>query len=322
MEGTYEERQRESLRRQLKHGAYGLGAIIVLCLAWFSWHWQTIPPGTVGVYYEKPYFFGHGGVLEEIALPGRTITWASTEMVTVSTAPWTVKVHVDDMMSSNKVPLDFDIAITIQMEKQSSAPYLIREFNGGPVTAFGRVAMQGINVDTLIANNPSGEFMSFLRDRVRERHMDEFIVAHKADGKHSDASSEIEASAKAHMNAFLKEKGVQVTVAHVALGRANPPEPVKAAMERTAEQVQMQTTEAERTLAQQARKAAEEASASADKAQQTKLGFNNAEYLKKLELETILKICGSNAKDLKDNAGGRANCTIVYGQALPMIQNK
>ena len=175
-------------------------------------------------------------------------------------------------------------------------------------------------MQTLIAMNPSGEFMSFLRDRVREKHMDEFIVAHDAKGGHSDANSDIEKAVKAHMNAFLKEKGVPATVTHVALGRANPPEPVKAAMERTAEQVQMQTTEVERNLAQKARKSAEESSAEADKAQQTKLGFNNAEYLKKLELETILKICGSSAKDLKDNSGNRATCTIVYGQALPLVK--
>jgi regulator of protease activity HflC (stomatin/prohibitin superfamily) len=311
------------MKNTIKLAGSGILGLIVLCFGWFSWNSHNISPGTVGVFYDKPFFFGHGGVREEVTLPGRVITWRSTDVLTVSTAPWTIKVHVDDMMSSNKVPLDFDIAITLQMTSPQNGPQLIKEFNGGAVEAFGRVAMQGINMETLIAMNPSGEFMSFLRDRVREKHMDEFIAAHDAKGGHSDASSDIEKALVKYMNEFLKLKNVPVTVTNVALGRANPPDNVKASMERTAEQVQMQTTERERAEAQRERKAAEEASAEADKAQQLKLGFNNAEYLKKLELETILKICGSNTKDMKDSAtGARANCTIVYGQALPMISSK
>lgn len=299
-------------------------AVVFVIVAGFgacSWEFRDVPPGSVGVYYDTPYFFGTGGVRDEIIQPGRIITWRSTNVYTVSTAPWTIKVHVDDMMSGNRVPLDFDAAITIQMDKPSSASGLIRDFNGGPVTAFSRVAMPGIP-DNLVVANPSGEFMSFLRDKVREKHMDEFIVAHNAQGGHSDASSDIEKAAVTYMNDFLNKKGVKVTVTNVALGRANPPDNVKAAMERTAEQVQMQTTEVERAIAQKNRKAAEEASAEADKAQQNKLGFSNAEYLKKLELETVLKVCGSSSKELKDTSAGRTNCTLVYGQALPTIQMK
>ncbi|MFZ3044166.1 MAG: SPFH domain-containing protein [Minisyncoccia bacterium] len=305
----------------LRHLVMIAVSIIVVLFAWFSWSFRDVPPGAVGVYYDTPYFFGTGGVRDETVPPGRIITWRSTDVYTVSTAPWTIKVHVDDMMSSNRVPLDFDVAITIQMSKPTSAAGLIRKFNGGPVTAFSRVAMPGVP-DSLVISNPSGEFMSFLRDRVRENHMDEFIIAHNTKGGHSDANNEIEKAAVVYMNEFLTKKDVEVMVTNVALGRANPPDNVKAAMERTAEQVQMQTTEVERTTAQKARKAAEEASADADKAQQNKLGFSNAEYLKKLELETVLKVCGSSAKDLKDTSAVRTNCTLVYGQALPTIQMK
>ncbi|GEM_PF-609318 len=297
-------------------------SVIAVGFGWFSWEFRDVPPGSVGVYYDTPYFFGgQGGVRDEIILPGRVVTWKSTNVYTVSTAPWTIKVHVDDMMSANRVPLDFDVAITLQMDKPTSAPTLIREFNGGPVTAFSRVAMPGVP-DNLVIANPSGEFMSFLRDKVREKHMDEFIIAHDSKGVHSDANNGIEKEAVVYMNGFLSKKKVNVVVTNVALGRANPPDNVKAAMERTAEQVQMQTTEVERAAAQRARKDAETASAEADKAQQTKLGFSNGEYLKKLELETVLKVCGSSSKELKDTSGGRVNCTLVYGQALPTIQMK
>lgn len=298
-----------------------LVAVLLFCL--FSWHFQTVRPGMVGVYVDTPYFFGHGGVREEIVLPGRVITWLSTRVEEVSTAPWTIKVHVDDMMSASKVPLDFDAAITVQMVSPSSAPKLIREFNGGPVTAFGRIVMPGINTEVMTAANPSGEFMSFLRDKVREKHMDEFIVAHDASGKHSDASGDIEKSSTSHINAFLKEKRVEVVVTNVALGRANPPEPVKAAMERTAEQVQLQTTQAERKIAEEARKLAEVAAADADKAQQTKLGFTNAEYLEKLRLEMIVTVCGSASKEKKDGAAG-SHCILNIGSggATPVFQSK
>ncbi len=305
-----------------RHIATWVALSAALLFGWFSWHFETVRPGAVGVYVDNPYFFGHGGVRDEIVQPGRVITWRSTHVEEISTAPWTVNVHVDDMMSGSKVPLDFDVAITLQMSSPSSAPALIREFNGGPLTAFTRMVMPGLNIDTLLATNPSGEFMSYLRDKVREKHMDEFIVAHDASGKHSDASGDIEKSAKKHVNDFLEKKKVQVLVTNVALGRANPPEPVKAAMERTAEQVQLQTTQRERTIAEEARKLAEIASADADKAQQTKLGFSNAEYLEKLRLETMVKVCGGATKEMKDGAGSRCIINIGSGGAVPMFQVK
>lgn len=298
-------------------------AFLTLIFAIFSWKSHEIPPGAVGVYIDKPYIFGHGGVREEVIMSGRIFTWQSTAVQLVSVAPWTIKVKADDFMSSNKVPLDFDIAITIQIDRPQSASRLISDYNGGPLDAFERVAMQGINRQTMTAVNPSGEFMSFLRDGVRKKHMDEFIIAKDVKGEHSDAISDLEKEISIHINEFLKKENVPVVVKHVAMGRANPPDPVKAAMERTAEQVQLQTTEVERTLAQKARKAAEEASAEADNAQQRKLRFNNAEYLRKLELETVLKICGSSSKDMKDVDGGsNSKCILNFGGALPVLNVK
>jgi regulator of protease activity HflC (stomatin/prohibitin superfamily) len=306
----------------LRHIATWSPIAIALIFGIFSWNFQDVRPGHVGVYWDTPYIFGHGGVRDEIVQPGRIATWRSTRVEEVSTAPWTIKVHVDDMMSASKVPLDFDVAITLQMTDPSAAPALMREFNGGPVTAFSRLVMPGLNLETLQVTNPSGEFMSYLRDKVREKHMDEFIVAHDANGKHSDASGDIEKSSAEHVNNFLKAKGVKVIVTNVALGRANPPEPVKAAMERTAEQVQLQTTQVERKIAEVARKEAEVASADADKAQQAKLGFNNAEYLEKLRLEMMVKVCGSASKDLKDGAGSRCIVNFGSGTAVPVFQVK
>ena len=293
--------------------------LFALGMAIFSWHAQDIPPGVVGVYSDTPYFFGHGGVREEIIEPGRVNTWISTRVVNITTAPQTVTVHVDDMMSLNKVPLDFDIAITLMLKSKEGVPSMLRKFNAGPVGVFSRMMMPGIG-DAGVVRNPAGEFMSALRDQVRMHHMDEFMVAINAEGKHSDANKEIETEMLRYANVFLDKQGANVVVTNVALGKANPPDGVKSSLERTFEQVQMKATEGARKIAQQERLAAEEASAAADKAQQNKLGFTNEQFLKKLELETVLRVCGGNTKEMKDNPGSsRSNCMIVYGQALPMI---
>lgn len=280
---------------------------------------QAIEGDQVGVYVDKPLIFGSGGVRDEIHLTGRALTWLSTDVIQLSTAPQSITVHVNDMMTSNKVPLDFDIAVTIEMAADAKAgPALIRRFNGGPVTAFSRTMMPDLNFDNMTATNPSGEFMSALRDQVRQRGMDAFLIAMDGAGKPVDANKDIEEAMVAYANNFLKKEGVPVHVRNVALGRANPPEEVKSALSRTAEQIQMKTTEGAREQAQIARKKAEEASASADHAQQMKLGFTNEQYLKKLYLETILKVCGNSSKDMKDNAGG-SNCTMIVGQAMPTV---
>lgn len=301
----------------------GGGVLTLLVFCFFAFTSHVVEPGSVGVYYDTPLTPGHHeGVRDEIVRPGRVITWSTTRVIPVQTTPWTIKVRVDDMMTSNKVPLDFDIAITLQIKDDLSAPSLIRTFGGGPVTAFSRVAMQPINMESMSANNPSGEFMSFLRDQVRIRHMDEFLIAQTGDGKKSDASNAVEKLAVQYMNEFLATRGVRAVVTNVALGRANPPDGVKASMERTAEQVQMKTTEEDRATAQRARKAAEEASAEADKAQQSKLGFTNEQFLEKLRIDAMVKVCGSASKDLKDNKPGHGNCTIVIGGAVPTFSLK
>lgn len=279
---------------------------------------QAIEGDQVGIYVDKPLIFGSGGVRKDIHLAGRAITWLTTDVVVLSTAPQSITVHVNDMMTSNKVPLDFDIAVTIEMDGPDAGPDLIKKFNGGPVVAFSRTMMPDLKFDTMSAKNPSGEFMSALRDQVRQRNMDAFLIAMDVAGKPVDANKEIEEAMVVYANNFMKKEGVPVHVRNVALGRANPPDEVKSALSRTAEQIQLKTTEGAREQAQIARKRAEQASADADHAQQLKLGFTNEQYLTKLYLETVLKVCGNSSKDLSDNKGG-ANCTMIVGQAMPTV---
>ena len=280
---------------------------------------QGIEGGQVGVYVDKPILFGHGGVREEVESTGRVITWITTNVRQVSIKPETITVHIDDMMTANKVPLDFDIAVTIQIRGPKDASYLIREFNSGPLGAFSNFIMPGADADHGAIKNPSGEFMSYLRDKIRHYHMDEFMIGLTADGHVSSAARDTEEGLREYINKFLESRKVPVMVTNIALGRANPPLEVSSALSRTAEQVQLKTTEEARKQAQESRKAAENASAIADKAYKEGLGLTNEQWLKKSELDTVLKVCGSATKDLHDSEGGKNGCTFVYGQALPTI---
>jgi regulator of protease activity HflC (stomatin/prohibitin superfamily) len=301
--------------------------ITALAVAAIVAFWVCIKPavsvGNVGVIHEKPLFFGKGGVVTDqvVATGTRQMFAPTTDIVEVPNVPQSVTVHTDDVMSSNKVPLDFDIAITVAPASDLCAAKMLKSFGQGPLGTFARFAMPNLNMQSRSAVNPSGEFMSYFRDGVRRHHMDEYIIGQDADGKDSQAITTLERSIVETMNAFLGEKTEKcLMITNVSIGKANPPEEVKGALSRTAEQVQLAKTERERTTAQIARKAAEEASADADKAQQTKLGFTNDQYLQKQWLETILKVCGNASKDLKDKADGNGNCTLVVGQAIPMVQ--
>lgn len=276
----------------------------------------TVDAGKVGVIHEKPWFFGKGGITDDrVVLTGQRELFAfTTSIVEVYSTPQTISAHTDDVFSSNKVPLDFDVAITIAPTSDVCVAKMYKKFGRGPVGTFAQLVMPTLDLNSYKVANPSGEFMSNFRDAVRRHHMDEYIVGQTAEGEPSDAIPTLEKNLAKDMNTFLAgPTGGCLAVANVSIGRANPPDEMKGALARTAEQVQMVRTERERKLAQDGRKAAEEASALADKAQQIKLGFSNDEFIKIKTLETIVRVCGSASKELKDTTTGKSNCTFVIG---------
>ena len=269
--------------------AGAVGAIFLIVLAINGM--RTIDAGEVGVFKYQPYLFGRGHVDTQIVTgPDRAYMWPSTSLIPVSIAPQTLTVHAEDFMTSDRVPLDFDVAITLRVTEPAKAPELIQRFGQGTVPVFRTLVLQQSDKTA-----PTGELMSYLRDQVRHYHSAVFIAAQNEDGTPSDSASMVETQTREHVNAFLARNGASlIQVENIALGRANPPDGVKKTIETTAQQAQEVKTQHERTRAAEARKAAEIATAEADQAYLQAMGLSGEQFIALEQLKVQREVCKTN----------------------------
>lgn len=301
----------EDSKPESKVGAILGGVLTVIAIAIgivMALTMRSIAPSQYAVFEYKPFLFGWSS-LEERAYPGpnRFYMWPSTAMWTLDTTPVPINIHADDFMSADKMFLDFDVSLTVQFVKPEKASQMVRRFNTENVgNVFYKLVLQGVNpLGDKGKMRPSGEFMSFLRDEVRHHHSSVFIAAQNEDGSISSSASEVETKTMKHINDYLAKQGADmIQVTNLALGKANPPDGVRNAIDETARQGQEKKTQDARRLAQEARKAAEVATAEADNAYIDKVKLSTEQYVELKRLLTIEKVCGQD----KGN-----NCIVPIG---------
>ncbi len=279
-------------------GALAIGLIVAGLLGLIMCS-HSVQERTWGILVHKPFFFGKGGVDEKVVIgPDRVYLWPSSSLRTISMEPISIGAHAEDFNSANQVPLDFDFTMTFKVTSADGARRLVSTLGGNPEQVFRTLLLQQGKAGTAA----TGEVMSHLRDEVKHRHSAEFIAALKADGTPSDATPVVEKSPREFSNTFLAQAGADMLkVDSVALGRANPPDGVKAAIAATAAASQDEKTQIERRKAQISRREAEIASASADRAYQEELKLPLEAWLQLKQLEAQKAVCGNG------------NCTFVFG---------
>lgn len=275
----------------LKVVGIGVVAFAVIAATIALANMETVDAGYVGVYQDKPYFFGKGGVRNEVVVgPERVYTWPSTTVRVVKIAPQTVTVHAEDFMTADRVPLDFDMAITLRVTDPRLSPSLIRKFGTVSLETFRMLVLQQTE-----GSKTSGELMSYFRDQVRHHHSAVFIAAQNEDGTLSNSAATVEQETRKHINAFLDRSGAgMIQVENIALGRANPPEGVRRTIEATAQQAQEVKTQAERTRAANARENAERATATADMAYVNAMGLSTDQFVELQRLKVWGEVCKTN----------------------------
>lgn len=87
--------------------------------------WAAPDAGTEAVLIEKPWFLGHGGVSPEPVRTGRTLIAFTTDVEYVDMRPLQFSLHLNDFMSQDGVPLDFDAIIRL---KVTDSVKLIKNF--------------------------------------------------------------------------------------------------------------------------------------------------------------------------------------------------
>ncbi len=265
---------------------------------------KVIDEGHVGVFRYNPYLFGKSYLDTNVIVgPNRTYTWLSTSVWEVKFAPTTFTVHARDFQTKDKVPLEFDIAITIKLVDPKSAPPMILTFGDYPERIFRTLVLQTGEVGN-VKNVSTGEFMSFLRDQVRRYESSVFMAAQNTDGSESDGALKVEKATIAHINEFLaKNDAGVIKVVNIALGVANPPPPVMVSIVETANQEVRVKTEASRYRAEMARKQAEAARADADKTYTAAMGITSEQFVQLEQIKMQRETCS------------KGNCTFIQGQS-------
>lgn len=250
------------------------------------------------VLVQKPYFFGHGGVVKEPITTGRTWVAITTHGIKVNMKPQQFEEPFDDLMSSDGVPLDFDAYIRLRIVDSVKL-----------VEYFGERWYQ---------NNIQAEFRTQVRQAVRQHGLNETAIS-------TSAIDEIDRVVSEGLNNYImntefvrdgKTVKIPVELLAVTVGKANPPDSVKNQRIATAEQQQRALTEKERKNAEDSRLAAEEARAAADNAYRNALGLSTAGWIELAQINMMEKACS------KEHGGG--SCTFIIGgeNPVPVFQVK
>ncbi len=295
--GVIEMSDREYERERLGTGfsfflviGWIVAALAVVFLVMFFTLVEAVKPGAgeEAVLIHKPMLIGHGGVDNEPIKTGRSYVWWSTYHVTVDMKPRQFNVHLDDFMSSDGVPLDFDAAIRLQV---TDSVILVRDFG-----------------TDWYKSNVQIEFQNRVRQAVRKHGMNETAIS-------TVAIDAIDAEVTAAMEQYLKDAKLPLKLIQITIGKANPPDSIKSQRVETATQQQRALTERERKLAEDGRKAAEESRALADKAYQTGMNISPDQYIEMIRIKMYEHVCGGDKKP---------SCTFIIGTSvtptLPVVR--
>lgn len=239
--------------------------------------------GHESVLVVKPVFFGHGGVEDQPVTTGRTVVALTTSVVDVDMRPQQFVAHLDDFMSADGVPLDFDAVIRLQV---TDSVKLIKLFG-----------------EEWYYKNVEAEFYNRVRQSVRKRGMNEMAIS-------TEAVEQVDAEVSASISEYIISANLPIKLIQVTIGKANPPDSVKSQRIETASQQQRRLTETERKLAEDNRKAAELSRADADNAYRKSIGLSPAQFIQLENIRMQREVC------VQIEAG----CTfIVAGESLPLI---
>jgi len=236
--------------------------------------------GQEAVLVQKPYFFGHGGVVDEPITTGRSFIALSTQEIYVDVKPVQWDIPFNDLMTKDGVPIHFDAAAVVQV---TDSVKLIERFG---TNWFAN------NLETVIRNK--------VRQAVRKHGMNEVAID-------TVAIDAVDAEVASGVRDYLKASGLPVRLVRFTVGKANPPDSIKTQRVATAREEQRQKTEDMSQKAEVARKAAEQARAEADNAYRQQMSLSPEQFVKLQEISMIEKVCVN---------GG---CTFVNGNAMPII---
>ena len=230
----------------------------------------------------KPWFFGHGGVDDDVVTTGMTWCWWSTSSEYFKITPQKHQVDMEDLVSNDNTPLDFHTVIITQIKKGKS-PILLTNYG----------------LDWFTTN-----IYNYYCNRVRD-----YVSQHSPFDLMSNREvlNGIDTKLLKEMRVYVKELSQEnqfpVEIKQVVIGKAIPNKEQLAEMNRTAKAVQARQTQEREVEVQLAREKAERQRAIADKAYMNEMNLSASQFIQLKAWDIIEKKQGANI-DVLFNADG------------------
>lgn len=239
------------------------------------------------VLIKKPWFFGHGGVEKEPVTSGLTWCVWSTSKEYVKITPQRYDEAFDDIFSNDNTPLDFNTYMNLQVTAGHS-PELIENYG---------VDWYKNNVQVFYRNK-TREYVSMYSpfDLISNRE-----VLNKIDAM-------LMKDMQKHFEQLNEKKPFPVKVISVTTGAARPNKDQLTEMNKTAAAIQAAKTQQRNREMEEARAAAENARAIADKAYMNAMSLNAEQFIQLKYIEMI-----ASKKD--------ANIDVLIGSGASSMWN-
>lgn len=262
-------------------------AVVALCVFGGACKAASPDAGQEAVLVKKPWFFGHGGLVNDPVKTGMSFAALSTNVVYVPMQPRQQEVTFDDLFTADGVPLDFHSAIQYRI---TDSVKLVKEF-GADDTANGM---------GFFSRNLEQSYRMIVRDAVKKHGLNEMAI-------NVSAAQSVDDEVTGRFAELITKSGVPITLIGVTLGRASPPDAIKHQRIATAEQEQRQKTEQQAKLAEDQRRAHEESRALADNAYRESMKLSVDQYIALMHINMLRDTC----------SGGK--CTFINGSATPVL---
>ncbi len=225
------------------------------------------------VLIEKPWFFGHGGVNESPVTTGCTWCWWSTSSETFKVVPIQYEETLDDIISNDNTPLDFQTQIVLKVQP-GKTPILLKNYG----TNWYKNNVRKVYTD--MTTHFVSQYSPFDLTSNHE------VIAH------------IDSLVKNGMTQYIaklsKDREFPVTVENVITGRGKPNQAQLKEMNNTAAQIQAKQTQERRREMEVAREQAERQRAVSDKAYQNQMGLTADQFISLKAWDVIEKKQGAN----------------------------
>ena len=222
-------------------------------------------PGSVAVIVDRPYFFGDGGVRDEVVQGGtRVYDYPSAHPVNVVVTPQQRAVRFDDFSSMDNILLDFESSLQYRI---TNAPVLVKSFGGD-----------------WFKNNIEAQYTAIVRDEIKKHSMTDIM-------SNVEVAAQIDKNVTERINELVQANKLPIEIINVSLGRARPNENVLEQMNKTAAEQQRVRTLVAAVEAENQRKLEQEAKAKADNAYRNALGLSPEQYLVREIAELNAQAC-------------------------------